>query len=83
MTYNLLISLIGNLKVIAPMQLVSIDGKGGPLDSTVTVMLYLYNKGITGYEMGYACAVGVIITLVILLFGGLQLKLMGKGVDYE
>ena len=52
MTYNLLISLIGNLKVIAPMQLVSIDGKGGPLDSTVTVMLYLYNKGITGYEMG-------------------------------
>lgn len=46
-------------------------------------MLYLYNKGITGYEMGYACAVGVIITLVILLFGGLQLKLMGKGVDYE
>lgn len=83
MTYNILISLISNLKVIAPMQLVSIDGKGGPLDSTVTIMLYLYNKGITGYEMGYACAVGVVITFVILVFGGLQLKLMGKGVDYE
>lgn len=83
MTYNLLISLIGNLKVIAPMQLVSIDGRGGPLDSTVTIMLYLYNKGITGYEMGYACAVGVVITLVILLLGGIQLKVMGKGVDYE
>lgn len=83
MTYNILISLISNLKVIAPMQLVSIDGKGGPLDSTVTIMLYLYNKGITGYEMGYACAVGVVITVVILLLGGLQLKLMGKSVNYE
>ena len=34
-------------------------------------------------QMGHACAVGVVITLVILLLGGLQLKLMGKGVDYE
>lgn len=82
-TYNLLISLIGNLKVIAPMQLVSIDGQGGPLNSTVTIMLYLYNKGITGYEMGYACAVGVVTLIIILILGGLQLKLSGKGEDYE
>lgn len=82
-TYNLLISIIGNLKVMAPMQLVSIDGKGGPLDSTVTIMLYLYSKGITGYEMGYACAVGVITLLIILALGGLQLKLSGKGAEYE
>ena len=82
-TYNVLISLISNLKVMAPMQLVSIDGQGGPLNSTVTVMLYLYNKGITGYEMGYACAVGVVTLIIILILGGLQLKLSGKGDDYE
>lgn len=82
-TYNLLISLIGNLKVMAPMQLVSIDGKGGPLNSTVTIMLYLYNKGITGYEMGYACAVGVVTLLIILALGLVQLKVSGKAADYE
>ena len=82
-TYNLLISLISNLKVMAPMQLVSIDGKGGPLNSTVTIMLYLYAKGITGYEMGYACAVGVVVLLIILLLGLVQLKLTGKADDYE
>lgn len=83
-TYNLLLSLIGNLKVIGPMQLVSSDGKGGPLDSTMTIMLYLYNKGITGYEMGYACAIGVITMLIILIISGVQLKITGKGaVDYE
>ena len=63
------------------MQLVT---DGGPLDSTMTIMLYLYQKGITGYEMGYACAIGVITLLIILILTGVQLKLTGKGgVDYE
>lgn len=84
LTYNLLLSLIGNLKVIGPMQLVSDNGQGGPLDSTMTVMLYLYNKGITGYEMGYACAIGVVTLLIILILSGVQMKLSNKGVaDYE
>ena len=83
-TYNMILSLIGNLKVIGPMQLVSESGKGGPLDSTMTIMLYLYNKGIIGYEMGYACAIGVITLLIILILSGIQLKLTGiKAVDYE
>ncbi len=84
LTYNLLLSLIGNLKVMGPMQLVSDNGQGGPLNSTVTIMLYLYNKGIAGYEMGYACAIGVITLLIVLIISGVQLKLTGKGaVDYE
>lgn len=83
-TYNVLISIINNLKVIGPMQLVSEGGKGGPLDSTMTIMLYLYNKGITGYEMGYACAIGVVTLLIVLILSGVQLRLSGKGsVDYE
>lgn len=83
-TYNVLLSLIGNLKVMAPMQLVSDGGKGGPLDSTLTVMLLLYNAGITGYEMGYACAIGVVTLLIILLFSCIQLVFFGKrGADYE
>ncbi len=81
LTYNLLLSLIGNLKVMGPMQLVT---QGGPLNSTTTIMLYLYNKGIAGYEMGYACAIGVISLLIILILSGIQLKLSGEGaVDYE
>ncbi len=83
LTYNLLISIVGNMKIMAPMQLVSVDGAGGPFDSTVTIMLYLYNKGITGYEMGYACAIGVIMLIVILILGVVQMKFTGKGEDYE
>lgn len=80
---NLLLSVIGNLKVLGPMQLVSDGGKGGPLDSTMSVMLLLYNKGITGYEMGYACAIGVVTSVIIMVLGLLQQKLTGKAEDYE
>ncbi len=84
LTYNILLSIIGSIKVIGPMQLVSDGGKGGPLGSTLSVILYLYNKGITGYEMGYACAVGVVTMLIILLFSGIQLLISGRGgVEFE
>lgn len=84
LTYNILLSIIGNIKVIGPMQLVSDDGKGGPIGSTISVILYLYNKGITGYEMGYACAIGVVTMVIILIFSGLQLFISGKGgVEFE
>ena len=56
---------------------------GGPLDSTITLMLLLYNKGITGYEMGYACAIGVVAFVIILLLSVMQQKLNGKGVEYD
>ena len=82
LSLNLLLSIINNLKVLGPMQLVG-DGTGGPLDSTITLMLLLYNKGITGYEMGYACAIGVVAFVIILLLSVIQQKLTGKGVEYD
>jgi len=82
--FNILLSIIGNIKVIGAMQLVSEGGLGGPLNSTLSIMLYLYNKGITGYEMGYACTIGVVTMIIILLLSGVQMKLKGKdAVDYE
>ena len=67
---------------MGPMQLIG-DGLGGPLDSTQTLMLFLYNKGIAGFEMGYACAVGVVVLLIILALSAVQQKLTGKAVEYE
>lgn len=71
--YNLILSLIGGIKVIAPMQLVS---GGGPLDSSMSIMLYLYQNTTT--EMGYACSIGVITLLIILILTFIQMKLTPK-----
>ena len=79
---NLVLSIISDVKVLGPMQLVG-DGTGGPLDSTMSIMLLLFNKGIAGFEMGYACAIGVVALLIILLLTFIQRKLTGKGADYD
>lgn len=71
--YNLILSIIGGVKVIAPMQLVS---NGGPLDSSMSIMLYLYQNTTT--DMGYACSIGVVTTILILILSFVQTKLTPK-----
>lgn len=71
--YNLILSIIGGIKVIAPMQLVS---NGGPLDSSMSIMLYLYQNTTT--ELAYACSIGVVTLLIILGLTFIQMKLTPK-----
>ncbi len=72
-SYNLILSIIGGIKVIAPMQLVS---GGGPLDSSNSVILYLYQNTTT--DMAYACAIGVVTTIIILCLSFVQQKITPK-----
>lgn len=67
--YNCLLSIINGLKIIGPMQLIT---NGGPVNSSNTVMLYLYNSMIGG-EMGYACAIGVVMLDIILILSAVQI----------
>jgi multiple sugar transport system permease protein len=42
--------------------------KGGPGNSTVTMVYYIYNKGFGALEMGYASALSFVLFLIILIF---------------
>jgi len=42
--------------------------KGGPGNSTVTMVYYIYNKGFGSLEMGYASALSFVLFLIILIF---------------
>lgn len=42
--------------------------KGGPGNSTVTMVYYIYNKGFGALEMGYASALSFVLFLIILVF---------------
>lgn len=72
-SYNLILSIIAGVKVIAPMQLVS---NGGPLDSSMSIMLYMYQNTTT--EMGYACTIGVVTLIIIMVLTFIQIKLTPK-----
>lgn len=52
--------------------------QGGPLDSTKTLVFYLYESAFVDFEMGYAAAAGVILFLLTLGLSLLNLRLLGK-----
>jgi len=62
--FNLVISVIGTLQMFDQSYIIS-GGNGGPLDSTMTVVLYLYNKAFKESEMGYASAIAFVLFAII------------------
>lgn len=49
--------------------------KGGPGNSTITMVYYIYNKGFGALEMGYASALSFVLFLVILVFSLVNARL--------
>lgn len=62
--FNLVIGLIGAFQAFTQAFIIS-GGSGGPIDSTLFYTLYLYLKGFSFFEMGYASAMAWILLLVI------------------
>ena len=51
---------------------------GGPLNSTVSAVLYIYKQAFTYYHMGYAAALGFFFAIIIMLVVVIQRKLIEK-----
>ncbi|MBP1948345.1 MULTISPECIES: carbohydrate ABC transporter permease [Virgibacillus] len=60
----------------------SSDGSGGPLDSTISVVVYIYQQAFQQYDMGMASAATVILFLFILGLTIFQMKVLTKKFDY-
>lgn len=56
---------------------------GKPLDSTLLYALYVYRKALDNFDMGYACALSLMLILVIGLITAIMFRLSGKWVYYE
>lgn len=54
--------------------------KGGPADSTLTIVIYLYQAGFQYVELGYAAAVSYVLTLMIVSIAIVQKLLSGREV---
>lgn len=55
---------------------------GGPLNSTVSVVLYIYQLAFVNYKMGYASAATVVLFLIILCISLFQMKVLDRKYDY-
>ncbi len=55
---------------------------GGPLDATLSLVLYLYQQAFQFLRMGYAAAIGVVLALMIFLVTVLQRRYLEREVGY-
>ena len=52
-------------------------GNNSPNNIGLTIVGYLYRQGIEKRAMGYACAVGIVLLIFVMIVNFIQLKLNG------
>jgi multiple sugar transport system permease protein len=76
-------SAISSLQVFSQVQNMSAQGTGGPLNSTLSLVLYVYQKAFGGaYQMGYASAMTVVLFALILTITLVQLRVLTRRYEY-
>ncbi len=78
--FNLVMGIIGSFQVFTNAFLMT---GGGPLNSTLFTVLYLYRAAFEQFRMGYASAVAWVLFVIILIFTLIQWKLANVWVYYE
>lgn len=78
--FVLLINIIGYFKVF---ETVDIMTQGGPMNSTRTMVHYIYQYGFQFFKIGYASAVGVVLMLIISLFTVVYFRILARRVHYR
>ncbi len=78
--FNVMVSVIGSFKVFT---LAKVITEGGPANSTLFYVLYLYRQAFESLRMGYATALGWILFLIIFALSALQIYASRRWVYYE
>lgn len=72
----LMLGIIGSLQTYA---LINIMTGGGPNHATEMPGTYIFIKGFSHNQMGYACTISVLILLIALILTLLQVRFLGSG----
>ncbi|MGQ9555732.1 MAG: carbohydrate ABC transporter permease [Anaerolineae bacterium] len=55
---------------------------GGPMNSTATIVWYIYNHAFRYSQVGLAAAMGVVLLLIIAPISFIQMQILGREVEY-
>jgi putative chitobiose transport system permease protein len=73
--YLLLVAVISSISATKVFEEIYIMTQGGPRNSSKTVVYYLYEKAFKDIDISYACTIGLILFLVILILSIFNLSL--------
>ena len=79
--FNLIMSIVWSFQIFTQVYVMT-QGQGGPADSTLVLVLYIYQKAFKFHQMGYASALSWILFIIILIATLIQFK-FSKWVYYE
>lgn len=80
--FTLVMGIIGTFQVFSVVFVLT-DGMGGPLNSTLVYLVYVYRNAFVFFRMGYASAMSLILFLIILALTLLNFRFAGRWVHAE
>lgn len=83
LVFLMVTGVISNLQVFTQVRSMSSQGTGGPLNSTISIVLYVYQQAFASLpsKMGYASAMTVVLFIIILVITIVQLKVLQRDTD--
>lgn len=78
--FTFIIGIIGSFQIFTQVYVLT---SGGPDNSTLFYVLYMYQRSFQAFKMGYASALAWVLFLLILVITLIQFKLAGRWVYYE
>lgn len=78
--FQLIVEMIDSFRVFTQAFIIT---RGGPLHATYFYMLYLYEEAFQNFNMGYASAMAIVLTLIILIATVLVYQTSNRWVYYE
>ncbi|WP_324715301.1 sugar ABC transporter permease [Carboxydochorda subterranea] len=80
--FSVVIGTLQYLQLFAQVVNLNFLDQGGPLDSTLTVALYIYQVAFQRFRMGQAAAATVVLFAVMMAVALLQLRFLSRRVEY-
>lgn len=80
--FNLLLGLIGAFQVFASAYIIS-NGSGGPAGMTNFITLYLYKRGFSDGQMGYAASIAWVLLIVVAIVAFILFRTQKSWVHYS
>lgn len=80
--FNLLLGLISAFQVFASAYIIS-NGSGGPAGMTNFITLYLYKRGFSDGQMGYAAAIAWVLLVVVAIIAFILFRTQKSWVHYS
>lgn len=74
-----LVSIISTISAMKVFVEIYVMTKGGPLDSSKTIVYYIYQRAFENLDLGYASAAGVVLLVIIMIISIFNVKFFERG----